>query len=35
MSYQKYRWKNRILLIDTPSYQNEDYQKTKKFLKII
>ncbi len=33
MSYQKYRWKNRILLIDTPSYQNEDYQKTKKIFK--
>tara|TARA_B100000161_G_C33480663_1_gene382396 strand:+ start:34 stop:570 length:537 start_codon:yes stop_codon:yes gene_type:complete len=27
---KKYKWKNRILLIDTPSYKNEDYIKSKK-----
>ena len=30
MQLKKYRWKNRLIVVDTPSYKNEDYLKTKK-----
>lgn len=30
MGVNKYKWRNRILLIETPSYKDENYIKTKK-----
>lgn len=37
MNLKKYKWKNRILLVNTPNYINSDYKKTKetyqKFIK--
>ena len=29
MNLKKYEWKNRIILIETPNYSNEEYKKTK------
>ena len=29
MSLEKYKWKNRILLVETPNYTNEKYKDTK------
>jgi hypothetical protein len=29
MNLQKYKWKNRIILIETPNYNNKEYKKTK------
>jgi len=29
MNLDKYKWKNRIILIETPNYQNEKYKETK------
>ena len=29
MILEKYKWRNRLIIIDTPSYKNEDYLKNK------
>ena len=29
MNLEKYKWKNRILLVETPNYINDNYKKTK------
>jgi len=29
MDLKKYKWKNRLLLIETPNYQNENYKNSK------